>query len=310
MNLTYSIKQIIILRKNLSICTVSLLLAIAGLKAEVTDIIVQTSGEAIIGYVTEMDRDSLYYKAENSVSPQSLPLHSVYYAYNDFGKILYYSRSLMDRLNYIERYSGYVISATGDTVNYKQIFFDGRMTNPVVYLTINDTSQAIKIPLLEITSIRMSAERFDVSVKRGCLSGTGLLLGLTTVKTFKYFKDDLSGGLFSPDAIPALINALTSSANDFLPESEILGTAATGSNYRLATTILPLFTVGWIGYDWYFDKRTIYINPLTTAQPYPRDMFLFSFKEWSNQQYRKIWTPVSRVVLEQVYQLRLKIWKG
>ncbi len=311
MNLTYSVKQIIILREKLINIILGLSLVIPLPASDVNDIIVRTDGNAIICYVTSIGHDSLTYRQEKIKFESVLPLDEVYYVYNDFGKILYYSRSLHERLNHIEQYSGLLLTTAGDSIAYKEIYFDGRMTKPRAYLTIDDTSQAVPVPFLDISSVRMSAEHFKVSVRRGCLSGATLLVGFAGLKTFGYFTDEYNGeGLFTGASVKALLAGATSSVNDFLPASAALGTDATGTGYRLATSIFPLFTVGWIGYDWYFDKRTIYINPISTESPFPQDMFLFSAKEWGYKKYRKIWTPVSRAVLEQTYKIRRAIWKG
>lgn len=310
-NLTYSIKQIIILRKNRTKLVVLLIFLFSAIGAEVQDVVIFTNGNAVIGRVISITNDSLFYLESHTKVQHSVTLKSVYYAYNHFGKILFNSRSLLERMTYIEHYSGLLGTVQGDTVHFNTISFDRRMTNPMVFLTTSDSTQPIKIPFLEVEFVRMSAERFDASVKRGCYSSCGLILVLSGLRTMKYFKDDYTGeGLFSGSSLKTIATSASKSITDILPAASFLGVAETGNSFHFATMIIPMSTMAWMANDWFFDRRTVYINPIKTNQPFPKDMFLFSLKEWSNTNFRRAWIPLSRSILNQIYKIRQAIWKG
>ena len=299
------------MRKNRTKLIVFLIFLFSAIGAEVQDVVIFTNGNAVIGRVISITNDSLFYLESQTKVQHSVTLKSVYYAYNHFGKILFHSRSLLERLNYIEHYSGILGTVHGDTVHFNTIFFDRRMTNPMVFLTISDSTQPTKIPFLEVEFVRMSAERFDASVKRGCYSGCGLILVLSGLRTMKYFKDDYTGeGLFSGSSIKTMTTSTTNSIVDILPEASFLGLDETGNSFHFTTMIIPMSTMAWMAYDWYFDRRTVYINPIRTNQPFPKGMFLFSVKEWSNTNFRRAWIPLSRSILNQIYKIRQAIWKG
>jgi len=310
-NLTYSIKQIIILHKNLSIFIIATFLLVSLIRAEVQDMVIFTDGNAIIGQVLAVTDDSLIYASRTTATQQSAALKSIYYAYNDFGKILYISRSLHNRMTYLEHYSGLLTTVQGDSILFDTIYFDRQMSDPLVYITTAESIRPIKLPFLEVESVRMSTDRLNVSVKRACFSSCGLVLFMSGLRTLKYFKDNYTGdGLFSGSSMTTLLNSVTASVQDVLPEADIIGSNRTGSAYHFTTVLFPIMTMGWIGYDWFFDRRTVYINPLRTDRTFPEDMFLFSLKEWSNVTFSRFWTPLSRTILDGIYRTRKAIWKG
>ena len=63
-------------------------------------------------------------------------------------------------------------------------------------------------------------------------------------------------------------------------------------NYGIAVTVIPLFTLGQIGYDWYKDKRSNYFLPTHENKPYPNNMFVFSFTEWFWKKSQPIISPI------------------
>ncbi|MFH1853628.1 MAG: hypothetical protein ABIA75_14930 [Candidatus Neomarinimicrobiota bacterium] len=315
--------------KNSTIYALITIILLATGRADVNDIVVFTDGNALIGLVTAITADSLAWQEAPGEPITKFALRKIYYVYDDFGKILYYSRSLKDRLDYLERYSGYLRTTAGDTMQFQQIAFDRRMVDPLVYLTVNAKAPPLTLPFLEVEQVRMSQERYDVSVRNGCLSGSALILGLAGLRAMGYFFADYpGGGMFSVGSLTTMGNSTWKSITDIMPRAPALGIKNTGSSFRLTTLVIPAATAGWIAWDWYFDKRTIYINPIQTNQPFPHDMFLFSLKEWSGNKINRVWHPVSvtvlnqtykirsgwksvsRAFLEQTYNLRKAIWKG
>jgi len=81
-------------------------------------------------------------------------------------------------------------------------------------------------------------------------------------------------------------------APDFTPPIE--------GNYGTVVTIIPLFTLGRITYDWYKDKRSNYFMPTHENDPYPKNMFVFSFSKW-------VWKK-SQPVIKPIINSRLVKW--
>ncbi len=74
-------------------------------------------------------------------------------------------------------------------------------------------------------------------------------------------------------------------------------------DYGTIITVVPIVTLGKVGYDWYKDKRSNYFLPSNENTPFPINMFVFSFPEWVWKKSQPIIKPImnSRVI---------KWWKG
>ena len=74
-------------------------------------------------------------------------------------------------------------------------------------------------------------------------------------------------------------------------------------DYGTIITVVPIVTLGKVGYDWYRDLRLNYFIPKNENDPFPRNMFVFSLPEWLWNKSQPIIKPImnSRVI---------KWWKG
>ena len=54
-----------------------------------------------------------------------------------------------------------------------------------------------------------------------------------------------------------------------------------GKGYFPMITSFSIITLGWIGYDWYMDRRSNYFTPKDEQTLFPKRMFVFSFNEWA-----------------------------
>ncbi|MDG2398743.1 MAG: carboxypeptidase-like regulatory domain-containing protein [Candidatus Marinimicrobia bacterium] len=74
-------------------------------------------------------------------------------------------------------------------------------------------------------------------------------------------------------------------------------------DYGTIITVVPVVTLGKVGYDWYKDIRSNYFIPKNENDPFPRNMFVFSLSEWLWNKSQPIIKPImnSRVI---------KWWKG
>ena len=74
-------------------------------------------------------------------------------------------------------------------------------------------------------------------------------------------------------------------------------------DYGTIITMVPIVTLGKVGYDWYRDLRLNYFIPKNENDPFPQNMFVFSLPEWLWNKSQPIIKPImnSRVI---------KWWKG
>jgi len=69
-------------------------------------------------------------------------------------------------------------------------------------------------------------------------------------------------------------------------------------DYGTIITVVPVVTLGKVGYDWYKDIRSNYFIPKNENDPFPRNMFVFSLSEWLWNNSQPIIKPImnSRVI--------------
>jgi len=237
----------------------------------VQHIVMNLDGTSTVGIVDSMNSETVYITPEDMNEQQSLILDDIYYIYNSFGKLYYISPNYEDRLNLIEERSGFLITTTGDTLNYTAIEIDRRMDEPYVYLATNESDLGHKISLFDVHLIRIDASYMEHSVRRGCITGVCLVLTGFGLQTLSYYGDrseNLPEDASLFQKAKTMGGALGSSIMNFIPGE--------GQQYQSVTVILPLATIGWMTYDYIFDKRTHYFRPLIREDKYPHSMYWFN----------------------------------
>jgi hypothetical protein len=237
-------------------------------------IVINLDGTSIVGLVDSMNTESVFITPENDDKQTSLNLNDVYYIYNSFGKLYYISPNYEDRLNLIEERSGFLITTSGDTLDYTTIEIDRRMDEPYVYLASEDNELAHKISLFDVHLIRIDASYMEHSVRRGCITGICLVLTGLTLQSFSYYGDrseNLSEDASLFQKAKTMGGALGTSIMNFIP-----GLSSAGQQYQSVTIFFPVSSIGWMIYDYYFDKRTHYIRPLIREDQFPHSMYWFN----------------------------------
>ncbi len=69
-------------------------------------------------------------------------------------------------------------------------------------------------------------------------------------------------------------------------------TSVLSGNYGTIITVVPIVTLGKVGYDWYRDLRSNYFMPKNENDPFPRNMFVFSLSEWVWKKSQPIIQPI------------------
>ncbi len=231
-------------------------------------------GTSIVGMVDSMNSESVFITPENMNDQQSLLLDDIYYIYNSFGKLYYISPNYEDRLNLIEERSGFLITTSGDTLNYTLIEIDRRMDEPYVYLATNESDLGHKISLFDVHLIRIDASYMEHSVRRGCITGVCLALTGLGLQTLSYYGDrseSLPTDASFFQKAKTMGGAMGTSIMNFIP-----GLSAAGQQYQSVTLFFPVSSIGWMVYDFYFDKRTHYFRPLIREDQFPHSMYWFN----------------------------------
>ncbi len=257
---------------------------------DVKHIVVNLDGTSVVGLIDSINADSVFIHLENDTVHEATALSNIYYIYNSFGKLYYTSPNYEDRIQLIEERGGYLITTLGDTLPYTRIEIDQRMDQPYFYLSTIDNDLAHKISLFDIHLIRADASYMEHSVRRGFITGSCIILSGVMLQTLSNYGDrrkSLSKEASLFQKLKTMGGALGSSVKNFIP-----GASSAGNQYQSLTLILPLSTIGWMVYDYYFDKRTHYFRPLTREDQFPQSMVWFNPKRIIKNKVRKTIQPL------------------
>jgi len=243
---------------------------VSGDSINIRHIIVDLNGNANTVAADSFARDSVYYTNFDNLTQDSSDLDKVYFIYNDYGVIIHQSRSMKDRMKELQRRDGYLIFHNGDTLHFDNIFFEAVLNNPEVatFHQKDSTIHTVYHSLFDIYKVKTGPSYVENSVKKGFCNGVYTIGGLVTFQV-------LNKKSFSPVV-------------DILPDIN----PPIKGNYGTVITIIPLFTLGRIAYDWYKDKRSNYFVPKHENEPFPGNMFVFSFSEWVWKKSQPITKPI------------------
>ena len=249
-------------------------------------IIVELDGKANTVYIDSVLRDSLFYTHSGELTRDSIPMDNTYIVYNDYGYIFHQSRSFRNRVNEVQRRDGFIIFHNGDTLNFDNIFFEPSLKTPdVATFHYNDTTGLPRFhSFYDIYKVYTGPSYIERSIRRGfytglALHGTTMGLSMISKKSFKpplYYLPNFS----KPEQKP--------------------------SNYYSMITSFSFFSLAWVGYDWYMDRRSNYFTPKDELSPFPKNMFVFSSKEWAIKQIMPLFDPIFKSRTYRLWQMRKK----
>ena len=247
-------------------------------------VIVDLDGYAKTVIVDSMIVDSIYFTDVDNLESRMIQKDKTYFIYNDYGVFIYQSRSFKDRINEVQKRDGFIIFQNNDTLQFDNIYFENEMNNPQV-ATFHLTDSTINTKyhsIFDIYKVKTGPSYVGNSVEKGFWNGVYTIGAIVTFQmiTTKSFKPIIE---LLPDMTPPI-----------------------DGNYGTAITIIPLFTLGRIAYDWYKDKRSNYFIPINEGTPYskfvwvesqprtksPANMFVFSFSEWAWKKSQPIIKPI------------------
>ena len=252
----------------------------------VRHIIVELDGKANTVYIDSVLRDSLFYTFSGELIKDSIPIDETYVVYSDYGNIFHQSRSFRDRVNEVQRRDGYIIFHSGDTLNFDNIFFEPSLKTPdVATFHYNDSTGLPRFhSFYDIYKVNTGPSYIERSVRRGFL--TGLAIHSTTMGLSVLSKKSFKPPLYY---LP----------NFAKPEEK-------PSYYYSMVTSFSFFSLVWVGYDWYMDRRSNYFTPKNELTPFPKNMFVFSSKEWTKKQIMPLFDPLWESRTYKLWQMRKK----
>ena len=233
-------------------------------------IMVDLDGNAKTVIVDSMVVDSIYFTDANSLQSSMIQKDKIYFIYNDYGVFIYQSRSFKDRINELQKRDGFLIFQNNDTLQFDNIFFENEMDNPQVatFHIVDSTINTNYHSIFDIYKVKTGPSYVGTSVQKGFWTG---VYTIGSVITFQM----LTTISFKP---------ILKLVPDFTPPIE--------GSYGTVITIIPLFTLGIITYDWYTDKRSNYFIRTHEETPYPNNMFVFSFSEWAWKKSQPVMKPI------------------
>jgi len=252
----------------------------------VRHIIVELDGKANTVYIDSVLRDSLFYTFSGELTRDSIPLEETYVVYNDYGYIFHQSRSFRNRVNEVQRRDGFIVFHNGDTLDFDNIFFEPSLKTPdVATFHYNDTTGLPRFhSFYDIYKVYTGPSYIERSIRRGFY--TGLALHGTTMGLSMLNKKSLKPPLYY---LP----------NFSKPEQK-------PSYYYSMITSFSFFSLAWVGYDWYMDRRSNYFTPKDELTPFPKDMFVFSSTEWAKKQIMPLFDPLWETRAYKLWQIRKK----
>ena len=249
-------------------------------------IIVELDGKANTVYIDSVLRDSLFFTLSGELTRDSIPMDKTYIVYNDYGYIFHQSRSFRNRVSEVQRRDGFIVFHSGDTLEFDNIFFEPSLKTPdVATFHYNDSTGLPRFhSFYDIYKVYTGPSYIERSIRRGFYTGVtlhGATMGLSMLSK-KSFKPPL---YYLP--------------NFSKPEQK-------PSNYYSMITSFSFFSLAWVGYDWYMDRRSNYFTPKDELTPFPKNMFVFSSKEWAIKQIMPLFDPVFKSRTYRLWQMRKK----
>ena len=235
-------------------------------------IIVGLDGQANTVIVDSVLRDSVYYTYSGELTKDSIPIDEAYMIYNDYGTLLHQSRSMKDRITEVQRRDGYIVFHSGDTLEFDNIFFEQTLQSPEVATFHYDDTTGIPRyhSFFDIYKVYTGPSYVQRSVARGFKTSYMVFGGIMGYQILK-------NKSFTP-------------IKSYLPSFNIQ--KPSGKSYFPMITSFSFITLGWIGYDWYMDRRSNYFTPKNERSPFPKEMFVFSLNEWAYKRAEPYVQPI------------------
>lgn len=214
-------------------CVIFSILSFIMVKGEVRHEVVFRGGNIIRGYVSEMTHDSLRLIPEVGLQT-SLDLDSVLYIHNSNGKLFYLSPEIRKFFDRAKGRGGLITTVYGEEIFYNRLGRQLFMFRPKIIYNKKDDQERVEISLVDIHKVKLDHTVSEYAVKKGAIAGASLTTILFLIK-FKAIKEFIN--------FKKLFNA---------------GNIA----YKTSTTIIPISSIGWVVYDFFFGERELILNPL------------------------------------------------
>tara|TARA_Y100000741_G_scaffold303705_1_gene245636 strand:- start:385 stop:1011 length:627 start_codon:yes stop_codon:yes gene_type:complete len=179
---------------------------------------------------------------------------------------------MKDRITEVQRRDGYIVFHSGDTLEFDNIFFEQTLQSPEVATFHYDDTTGIPRyhSFFDIYKVYTGPSYVQRSVARGFKTSYMVFGGIMGYQILK-------NKSFTP-------------IKSYLPSFNIQ--KPSGKSYFPMITSFSFITLGWIGYDWYMDRRSNYFTPKNERSPFPKEMFVFSLNEWAYKRAEPYVEPI------------------
>ena len=233
-------------------------------KTDVNHMIVMLDGETLTCFVDSITNDKVFFHREESSEIESIRLKKVYYIYNDFDRVFYYSWSFGENIRRMQNRKGWIHMIAGDTIYFTNIEFNDDMVKPEIFATINPTTSRF-IPLLEVEKVITDYTILHYSIERGFFYSFYTFLISATVDIRLKWDDSRR---LSPQ--------VWDQYNDLLPMASIVGLDKNGVTFESVSFLIPISVLTSMIYDLWKNKHEFYFTPVYEDKKFGRNMYVFS----------------------------------
>ena len=96
--------------------------------------IVDFEGKTTECFVDSLGYQYIYFVPKDSVDTDSVKLKDLYYVYNDFDRVFYYSWSFEENVRRMENRTGKIFLINGDTLDFIDLKFNNDMIEPEIFV--------------------------------------------------------------------------------------------------------------------------------------------------------------------------------
>ena len=235
--------------------------------SDVSHIILTYKGSSIDCVIDSMGYEYIYFLEKDSVELDSIKLKKIFYIFNNYNKVFYYSWSFEENIRRIQNRTGTLITSKNDSIKFIDILFFKDMIKPEIFLKIGKEKSQF-VSLLEVEKIETDFSVLHYAVKRGFYYPLSLFILSTVIE----INSDVSNGA-------RIFPAASKQFDDLMPYINYSGwPSGSGSNYQAFTTIIPISVMSTMIYDVLLKKNIFYFNPVFKGKTFDRSMYVFSLR--------------------------------
>ena len=246
---------------------------------DVKHMIVDFEGKTTECFVDSLGYQYIYFIPKDSVDTDSVKLKDLYYVYNDFDRVFYYSWSFEENVRRMENRTGKIFLINGDTLDFIDLKFNNDMIEPEIFVKTG-IKRSTYISMFDVERIETDFSIMSYSVKQGFYYSLSSFIIASTLDVVRNWDRERR-------AIPQIWDQY----NDLLPKISVIGLnkqQGTGVTYQSLTSLIPLSVGFAMVYDIYRQKNKFYFTPVYEDKSFGRNMYVFSIENIVKKQFESV----------------------